>query len=221
MKLKITVVIGLCACPTLVSCAEKATEAAAISQRELTTVQVLPRSTSDKTPKPASGLLPHTGGKITNIVIHHTQTPNEAAAKAPGRIASIFNWHTKDKPNPWKDIAYHYFIAPDGKIFQGRDSRFQTDTGAAYPRDGALTVTLLGDFSETLPSSAALDTLVSLTRQKMAGHGLDPAAVSTHGKLAGGKTTCPGPKLQQWLDTTGKKRISESSPQKTRIKKKS
>lgn len=185
------------------------TEATSVSQSEPDKIQVLARSTWDKAQLPVSGLTPHTGGKITNIVIHHTETPNEGAAKAPGRIASIHNWHTKDRQNPWKDIAYHYFIAPDGKIYQGRDERFQTDTGAPYPRDGALSVSLLGDFSNALPTPAALDSLVSFTRDKLAEHRLDPSAVSTHGKRAGGETSCPGPKLQQWFDTIGNKRITE------------
>lgn len=172
-------------------------------------VVMLPRVTWDKSGEAPAGLKPHTGGKITNIVIHHTETPNEAAEKAPGRIESIRNWHTKGRATPWKDIAYHYFIAPDGKIYEGRNSSFQTDTGAAYPLDGTLTVSLLGDYRNSLPTPAALDALVYFIRSKRAEHGLNASAISTHGKRAGGKTDCPGLKLQQWLDDSGMKQISQ------------
>lgn len=169
-------------------------------------VSIIPRTTWDKQTHSNDGLKPHTNGKITNIVIHHTETPNEPAEKAPGRIASIHRYHTVTRG--WSDIAYHYFIAPDGKIYQGRDDRFQTDTGAAYPLDGTLTVSFLGDYRKTLPTQVALDSLVAFLRQKTQTHSLAPSAVSTHGQRSGGITDCPGPKLQQWFNETGKNLIS-------------
>ncbi|MFT4175886.1 MAG: N-acetylmuramoyl-L-alanine amidase [Luteolibacter sp.] len=166
---------------------------------------IIPRTAWDQSKTQPTGLKSHTDGKITNIVIHHTQTPNEAAEKAPGRIASIRRTHTEERG--WKDIAYHYFIAPDGKLYKGRDDRFQADTGAPYPLDGTLTVTLLGDFRETLPSEAARETLVKFIRWQLGVQGLKPSAVSTHGRK--GNSTCPGAKFQTWLDETGKARFSD------------
>lgn len=174
--------------------------------RQTEPLQIQARSVWDSLGKPPAGLVPHSRG-ITNIVIHHTETPNEPASAAARRIASIRRHHTGTMG--WRDVAYHYFIAPDGVIYQGRDERFRADTGAGYPLDGALTITLLGDFRRSLPTEAALGSLRALVLAKRAAHGLSASAVSTHGRRSGGRTDCPGPAFQAWLDAGGLERLNQ------------
>ena len=167
----------------------------------------MPRSAGDKLEKTPIGLKPHKNGKITNIVIHHTGPPNpvsEDAQKPPAHIDSIHKHHTKK--NGWKDLAYHYFVATDGTIYRGRSEQFQPDSGAPYPMDGTLAIVMLGDYSNTLPSQATLSLLVKLVRDRSSVHGLQGAPISTH-KGAGGNTTCPGPKIQQWFDSIDKNQM--------------
>lgn len=215
MKFRLSDIAIFSACLVHVSCAEKpesspapsAPEAAAISP--VSPLKIMPRSAWDKPEKAPIGLKPHKNGKITNIVIHHTGPPNpvsEDAQKPPAHIASIYKHHTKK--NGWKDLAYHYFIATDGTIYQGRSEKFQPDSGATYPLDGTLAIVVLGDYSNTLPSQATLNSLVKLVRDRSSAHGLQGAPISTH-KGAGGNTTCPGPKIQEWFDTTGKEQMSQ------------
>ena len=55
--------------------------------------------------------------EIKMLVIHHTASTNEIDNPMQA-IKNIHQYHANIKN--WGDIGYHYVIAPDGKIFEGR-----------------------------------------------------------------------------------------------------
>ena len=64
------------------------------------------------------------GYRISEICLHTSAT---SAAWRPGKTvtqmrAEIRDWHMHPKPpkTPWKDIGYHFVVAPDDSIAEGR-----------------------------------------------------------------------------------------------------
>jgi hypothetical protein len=140
------------------------------------------------------------------VVIHHTQSPNEAAALEQARLRNIRRFHMVDRG--WGDVAYHYFVGASGQVYEGRDWHFKGDSGTEYDLNGRLLICLLGDFSERLPSAKAVETLIQLVSEKLREHRLTPDVVVTHQMVA--DTDCPGAAMQQWFDEGGKAAITRS-----------
>jgi len=137
---------------------------------------------------------------IYSIVIHHTETPNEAARLEINRLRSIQSFHTGKKA--WGDIAYHYLIGPSGKIYEGRTSHFQGDSGTSYDLNGRLLICVLGSFTDQLPVAPALDSLTRFVKSKVQSLNLDITKhVTTHRDVA--STDCPGDTFHKWITNGG------------------
>ena len=146
----------------------------------------------------AEKLSGHTDG-IRSLVLHHTQTPNEAPAMEQARLRSVRRFHMVEKG--WGEVAYHYFIGASGKIYEGRDSEYAGDSGTQYDLDGRLLVCLLGDFSKTKPKEEVIASLIRFVAAKLHEHGLTPGDVVTHRMVAA--TDCPGEAMQKWFEEDG------------------
>lgn len=154
--------------------------------------------------EPVAGkLFPH-GNGITSLVLHHTQTPNEAPAMEKARLRSIRRYHMVEKE--WGEVAYHYFIGSSGQVYEGRDWRFAGDSGTTYDLNGRLLICLLGDFSEAMPTEKALESMLDLVAAKLHEHKLTPSDVVTHQMVA--STDCPGAAMQKWFEEEGKPAIA-------------
>ena len=144
-------------------------------------------------------MVEHTGGEIDSIVIHHTQTPNRGAPFERARLRGIQSYHVGERG--WGDVAYHYLIGPSGRIYEGRDPRFQGDSGTDYDLNGRLLVCVIGDFRETLPTREALASLVEFVAFTARILEVSPEAITTHRMVAA--TDCPGARFQAWLEREG------------------
>lgn len=151
------------------------------------------------------------------ITIHHTAVPPGEDRAAS--IRSIHGYHTKSLG--WADIGYHLLIDPEGKIYQGRGGNgtpvFESlptgnDTPAVISgahvanfNAGNVGIALLGDFSDTPPTEAALQATIDAVRAIAEAIGLEPTraihyqsggrsrdtdAITGHRQW--GNTTCPG-----------------------------
>ena len=92
----------------------------------------------------------------------------------------------------WADLPYHFLIAPDGRIFEGRDVKYEPDTNTNYSLAGNLGIEMMGDFELQRPSVAQLDSVTRLTAWLMQEHKIDLEHVRTHRDAAPGQTDCPG-----------------------------
>lgn len=92
----------------------------------------------------------------------------------------------------WPDLPYHFLIAPDGRIFEGRPIEYEPETNTMYSLAGNVGVELMGDFEKQRPSPAQLDSVVRLTAWLMRQHKIEIEQVRTHRDAAPGQTTCPG-----------------------------
>lgn len=70
-------------------------------------------------------------GPVKHVTVHHTAVAKPRGDGTPeAELRIIQRGHRDD--NRWGDIAYHYLIAADGRIFEGRSTRFAPDSGTRY-----------------------------------------------------------------------------------------
>jgi hypothetical protein len=92
----------------------------------------------------------------------------------------------------WPDLPYHFLIAPDGRIFEGRPVEYEPESNTEYSLAGNIGVEMMGDFNRQRPSKAQLDATVRLTAWMMQQHHIELDRVRTHRDAAPGQTSCPG-----------------------------
>ncbi|MBA4104600.1 MAG: N-acetylmuramoyl-L-alanine amidase [Pirellula sp.] len=92
----------------------------------------------------------------------------------------------------WPDLAYHFLIAPDGRIFEGRPVEYEPESNTKYELAGNLGVEMMGDFNQQRPSPAQLESAVRLTAWLADEHKIKADDIRTHQDAAPNSTTCPG-----------------------------
>lgn len=165
--------------------------------------------------------------QIRKIVIHHTaESGVEKGHSADEVLRAIYRYHAVSRG--WGDIGYHYIIAPDGTVFQGRAGGDYVVGGHVYCNNiGTIGIALMGNFNETDPTQAQINALSNLLPRLAKKYELDLTATSWyHGKdspnLVGhrdlGATACPGenlyellPSFREMLDYTSEIRIARSA----------
>lgn len=136
------------------------------------------------------------------ITIHHT-----AMQPGPDRAASvraIYNYHANTLG--WGDVGYHLLIDPEGRIYQGRGGTvggtpvFQVPpvAGIAPPvvtaghvggyNNGNIGISLLGDFTWSPPTQAAVGATIDCVRALSGAVGLNPHAGINYRNPQGGAT---------------------------------
>jgi hypothetical protein len=111
----------------------------------------------------------------------------------------------------WPDLAFHYIVAPNGTIYDGRNDDFQSNSSYAqinsgYQLDGTLVVGILGNYDIQNPTSASLAAAEELIAWLCQEYDISPDQVYYLRDLApndvsGGSTTSPGtnmPSIQQF-----------------------
>ena len=132
---------------------------------------------------------------IDRVTIHHSAVyfrdtrPSTCAAQ----IQRIQREHMTQ--NGWGDVGYHFLIDPSGRIWQGRELRFQ---GAHAGGDGNVGICLLGNFMRPRrgqargqePTRAQVESMRQLVAELMRLHRFGPDAVFCHHNFK--NTECPG-----------------------------
>jgi hypothetical protein len=100
----------------------------------------------------------------------------------------------------WPDLAYHFLIAPDGRIFEGRPLEYEPESNTKYDLAGNINVELMGNFGAQRPSREQLESLVRITAWLMQELSIGIAEVRTHRDAAPGQTECPGADLYRYFE---------------------
>ncbi len=143
--------------------------------------------------------------KIFRITVHHsaeatTETDERSVA---AEIRSIQSGHQHGEG--YADIGYHFVIDPAGRVWQGRDLKYQgAHAGNAALNAGNIGICLLGNFQEqSLPARQA-SALIALLEQLRSKYGVRREYVYGHGeirKMGGiGGTECPGSRVQALVE---------------------
>ena len=125
-------------------------------------VSIVPRSGWNALPpKPYKQ---HTPQQIT---VHHEGTRLEITDDAARKIHNIQVWGM-GKDRNWADIPYHFLIAPDGTIYEGRDVNTVGETATEYDPTGHLLITCLGNLQQQEVPEQQLNALIRLMRNNQA-----------------------------------------------------
>lgn len=143
-------------------------------------------------PQPIPDARRHTPRWIT---IHHAGVPWKETDDPLVKIRNLQAWGQREKK--WPDLPYHYLIAPDGRIFAGREVAYEPESNTKYDLTGNIGIQLWGDFEQQAVSEAQLRATVTLTAWLCDRHGIDAATVRTHRDVA--DTTCPGRDLYRFF----------------------
>lgn len=115
----------------------------------------------------------------------------------------------------WPDLPYHFMIAPDGRIFEGRALEYEPETNTKYSVNGNIGVEMMGDFEKQRPSLEQIKACVALTAWLCKTYKIDLEHVRGHMDAAPGQTDCPGKdfyryfqdgQFKQWVKTSLKGR---------------
>lgn len=134
----------------------------------------------------------------TYLTIHHAGVAWKKGDDPIKKLRGLQAWGRREKG--WPDLPYHYLIAPDGRIFEGRDWHYRPESNTDYDLDGTLNVHLWGNFDEQVLPCAQLQSLIRLCAWLSFEHSLSTAQIRTHRQAAPGQTTCPGDDVQRYLE---------------------
>lgn len=142
--------------------------------------------------------------KIEFITIHHTATPQKPGTLIGTKMRNLQAFSQREeklasgKLKPvWFDIPYHYYIAVDGQIAEGREIKYVGDTNTEYDPTGHALVVLEGSFNTEQPSAAQIDALKKMVAWLSRKYKVPPAKIKGHSDYA--ETACPGENLKIFL----------------------
>jgi N-acetylmuramoyl-L-alanine amidase len=138
------------------------------------------------------------------ILIHHTATKMKPNVLVASKMKSLQRFsQNKEKladgrmKPAWTDVPYHFYIASDGKIAEGRDINVVGDTNTGYDPSGYIQIVVEGNFETETPKAeqvAALKTLLAWLKQS---YKVQNKNIGFHGGVA--QTACPGKNLKLLL----------------------
>ncbi|GAA4343632.1 N-acetylmuramoyl-L-alanine amidase [Flaviaesturariibacter amylovorans] len=155
-------------------------------------VPILPRSAWG-----AAEAKPYRPQVPVRITVHHEGTRLDPSADAAKKIFAIQRWGM-GPDRKWADIPYHFLIAPDGTIYEGRNPNTAGETATEYDPSGHLLLTCLGNLEEQEVPPAQLAALVRLIAHCSRTYNIPADSLSTH-RDHSKQTTCPGKNLYAYF----------------------
>lgn len=125
---------------------------------------------------------------LTTIVVHHS-----ALSISDGPL-EIQRLHQDNKG--YADVGYHYLIDEHGIIYEGRPINVRGAHTGGF-NTGAVGIVLLGNFEETEPTTAQLNSLTALNQDLKSTYKITHLA--GHQDFQPGETLCPGKNLEPLL----------------------
>ena len=140
--------------------------------------------------------------KIRYITIHHTATVRKPDVEIATKMRNLQAFSQRDdkldtgKAKPaWFDVPYHYYIAMDGKIAEGRQIKYAGDTNTEYDPTGHALVVLEGSFNKEQPTAEQVDSMKKIVLWLARKYNVSAEDIKGHDNYA--KTGCPGENLKK------------------------
>ena len=132
---------------------------------------------------------------VHRITLHHEGYTAVDFADVPSTARRMENIRATHVGKRWADIGYHYVIDRAGRVWEGRNTRYQ---GAHVKDDNEhnLGIMCLGNFEIQQPTEAQLSTLQNAVRYFRSKYGIPITSVKTHQEMPRAATLCPGRNLQ-------------------------
>ena len=152
------------------------------------------------------GALPRRGNirrmrHVSRITVHHTAGDadwNLDEHDVAEAIRKIQRYHQTE--NGWADIGYHYVIDRAGRIWQGREMKWQGAHAGGSANQGNVGIVMLGNYTKQRVNAAQRQSLRTLVSRVSVAFNIPPDRLYTHREIHG-KTECPGPYLQRVVDS--------------------
>lgn len=142
--------------------------------------------------------------KIEFITIHHTATKQRTDLTIETKLKNLQAFSQREdklasgKAKPaWFDVPYHYYIAVDGKIAEGREIGYAGDTNTAYDPTGHALIVVEGSFGTDEPNAAQLESLTAMVKWLAKKYKVSGEKIKGHKDYA--DTACPGTNLEKLL----------------------
>lgn len=149
------------------------------------------------------------------ITIHHTavkQAPTRTLADKLKGLQKFSIEHSQlasgKVKEPWADIPYHFYIAADGAIGEGRPLQYVGDSNTPYDPTGHALIVLEGNFENEEITETQYQSLQKLVISIARQYRIAPDKISGHKDHA--ETACPGtnlyaliPQLKQVVTESG------------------
>ncbi len=139
-----------------------------------------------------------------SILIHHTATKMKPNVLVASKMKSLQRFsQNKEKladgrmKPAWTDVPYHFYVAADGKIAEGRDINAVGDTNTGYDPTGYIQVVVEGNFETETPKAEQLAALKSLLSWLKQNYKVENKNIGFHSGVA--QTACPGKNLKKLM----------------------
>lgn len=139
---------------------------------------------------------------INRLTIHHSAMyfRDTRPAACAAQILQIQQEHMKGRG--YGDIGYHFLIDPSGRVWKGRDLKWQGAHAEGSNNIGNIGICLLGNFLRGRngqgPSTQQVESMQRLVVTLMRRYDIDPAGIYCHKDLK--PTECPGPLMVPVVD---------------------
>lgn len=120
--------------------------------------------------------------KVSHIVLHHTAWDKDTSAD---EIAAV---HIKE--HGWRSIGYHFLIKKDGTVYQCKNYD-QVGTHVAGFNTPSIGIVMNGNFENTVPTQAQIETCEALIRKILEDFGRQLTIIG-HKEAPNAATLCPG-----------------------------
>jgi hypothetical protein len=133
------------------------------------------------------------------ITVHHDGMDVFLASNQAGAADRIETIRCGHRSKGWGDIGYHFIVDRGGRVWEGRDLRYQ----GAHVKDhneGNIGVMCLGNFELQSPSEKQLEALENLLQSLKDKYRISHACIRTHREWQGARTICPGRNLQREMN---------------------
>ncbi len=161
-------------------------------------------------------VLPMTEHVPDRITIHHTATPQAPGKSIADKLRGLQGFSQTRSAlgsgrikEVWADIPYHFYIAANGDIGEGRELKYVGDSNTPYDPTGHALIVLEGNFQNEEVTPAQLQSLQKLIAALSKKYHIGSDRISGHKDNA--DTLCPGEKLyalipefRHALDNAGK-----------------
>jgi hypothetical protein len=159
--------------------------------------------------QPEVAIVPRSGWNAANpraykehvpvqITVHHEGTRLDMEADAARKIKAIQTWGM-GPDRKWADIPYHFLIAPNGTIYEGRNVYTVGETNTEYDPTGHLLITCLGNLDQQEVPKEQLASLIKLVAYCASKYKLPLETLATH-RDHSKQTTCPGKNLYAYFE---------------------
>lgn len=181
---------------------------AGLTEFEITTIASIPPNMASSTKAGNASFRARIHHKIAMITLHHAGDPKPMTPKDDPvkKLRGLQAWGEKDKN--WWDVPYHFIVALDGTIYEGRDWHYLGETNTRYNQTGHLLIMVMGNYELQEPCEAQIKAVTDLMAWAVQEFNVPLDKIYGHRDLT--ETLCPGKYLYPYLkDGTFQRGIKE------------